>query len=202
MQASVSMLMTTIYILLAVALSSLLVTRLTEKPLRFGFNITETSVNVYTTSPINLPSVPSIAVVRGDAKAIGIEIMKIRSDVPEPDPEAGQNNNVTIQLVKGAAPSTLLTTNNQLVIWNRRRRTRVVEVTAVGEINTGPEEDILFDDLTDGDGNGEIIADNEIHIVIQGSGNAAAKAASGYGLYHLVEIDATEALFELLETAV
>ncbi len=58
----------------------------------------------------------------------------------------------------------------------------------------------LIEDLTDGDGNGELVADDEIHISILGSGNANAKRVRGYFLYHLIELDPTEALFELIET--
>ena len=174
--------------------------RLSEKPIRIGFDITESAPNVFTTSPIELPAVPSISVIRGDAKALGVEIMDIMTEMADPDPEAGQNNTLTFQILKGPAPTVALLASDQRSIYRRRKRTRVVEVTAVGEVTVFTEEPI-FADLTDHDGNGEIVLDDQIHALIQGGGNAGVKQCTGYLLVHLIEVDATEAVFEMIETA-
>ncbi len=174
--------------------------RLTEHPLRLGFTVVETAANTFTTTPINLPSVPSIAVSRGEAKAIGVEIMKVRSNLDLPDMEAGQSNSSQAQLSKGPVPTALQAFNDNRSIWHRINTDRGIEVTAVGELYESLETS-QFDDLTDGDGNGELIADNEIHISVQGAGNANVKRVRGYLLYHVVELERDEALFELIETA-
>ncbi len=175
--------------------------RITEKPLRIGFAVTESAANTFTTAAINLPTTPSIAVSRsGSAKAIGVEIMKVFSECRPPDLEAAQDNTVTVQIVKGPAPTAMVGVRDNRTIWQRIRESRVTEITAVGEIHETGERS-KFDNLTDHDGNGEIVADNEIHASILGVGNAGAKSCGGYMLYHLVELDQTEALFELIETA-
>ncbi len=172
--------------------------RLTENPLRIGFTITEGSANTFATVAINLPTVPSIAVARGSAKALGIEVMKVRADITFPDPEANQTNSVTVSILKGPTPTANLTVEDQRAIY--------ADVVTHDDLTTTSgssfvSQRITTEDLTDGDGNGEIVADNEIHASILGTGNAAAKRFRGYLLYHLVELDETEALFELIETA-
>lgn len=189
-----------ILLILASTLASLLVTRLTEKPLRIGFLNNESAANTYTTSPIVIPTTPSIALARGRAQAIGIEVMKVVVDIDPPSIEANQNNRVQWEIVKGSAPTAMLGVRNNRVIARGSRRALGTEVTAVGELLFF-DEDIKPVDLTDGDGNGEIVADNEIHAAVEGSGNSAARSMDGYILYHLVQIDQTEALFELIETA-
>lgn len=174
--------------------------RLSEKPLRIDIGVVESAANSRTIQNIVLPAVPSIAITRGDVKGIGIEIMKISLELSQVDPEAGQNNNVTYELVKGAEPAALLGAGNLRVILRRRSTLRGVTVTSVGELLASNLEPVIYD-MTDGDGNGELVLDNEIHAQIQGSGNASAKVAAGYALYHLYEFDGTEALFEILEQA-
>jgi len=174
-------------------------TRLTESPLRVGFTVTESAANTFTTSTIALPSVPSVAVTRGDVKTLGIEIMDITSELDQPEEEAGQNNLVQFEIVKGSAPTAMLQADDQRTIYRRKRANRDTEVTAVGQIFQ-LSEDTVPRDMTDHDGNGEIVADNEIHASIVGTGNVGVKKCIGYILYHLVELDANEAVFEMIET--
>lgn len=174
--------------------------RMTEKPLRIGFNIVNLSANAFRTLPINLPTIPSIVISRGASKAIGIEVMAVVSELEQPDLEAGQNNVITIELVKGPVPTAQLGIFDQRTIWRRRIRSENLTVTSVGEIGANQEAN-RYDDLTDHDGNGEIVADNEIHVSIIGSGNAAVKTGNGYLLYHLLELEQQEAVAELIETA-
>lgn len=173
--------------------------RITEKPIRIGFELTESAANTFTTTAINLPTVGGISIARsGATKSIAIEVMKIASELTEPSIEAGQNNTVSVQLVKGAAPTVQLRKNNQLSIWRRVREFKDQTVTSVGEIFSGSSPDRM-DDLTDGDGNGEIVADNEIHVSILGVGNSSAMNVRGYLLCHLIELDQSEAVIELIE---
>ncbi len=172
--------------------------RITEKPLRIGFTVVETAANTFTTRAINLPSIPSVAIVRGDAKAIGIEIMTVKTEVRLPDVETGQANTVTYELAKGPVPTAMLGLDDQRVIDRRLLRNQTI-ATAAGETLL-LKEDGLLNDLTDHDGNGEIVADNEIHVSILGGGNANVRDVFGYLLYHMVELDRDEALFELIET--
>ncbi len=182
-------------LLLAGALfASLMVTRITEHPIRIPFRVVESSANTFTTATIELPSVPSISITRGEAKAIGVEIMKVMSNMVAPESEDGQSNNVVTQILKGATPTAQLVSNNNLVVWERR-----VEIDNSAINGSFIFERNKYDDLTDGDGSGELVLDNEIHAVIEGAGNAAAKSMQGYMLVHLVEFDRNEAVFEMLE---
>jgi len=176
-------------------------TRLSEKPFRIGFNLAGSAANTFTTQPISLPGVPSISIRRGDAKAMGVEVMAVISNQQTPDLEAGQDNAVNAALVKGAAPVSGGAENeieNSRCIWVRDIQYDGVTVTSVGEIFMSVEA-VRFDDLTDHDGNGEIVMDNEIYIAVSGTGNASAKRTRGYMLCHLVELDANEAVFEMIE---
>ncbi len=193
--------MLTLIIAIVMALiGAVIVLRITEKPIRVGFQLTETGANTFSTTPLNLPTVPSIVLIRGraGAKAIGTEVMKVIVDVTSPDQENDQTNLTAFELVKGQAPTALLQSENQRVIV-RHQVKNDNSFTTSGKTSDFIREP-TFLDLTDGDGNGEIVADNEIHVVVQGTGNAGAKGVRGYVLLHLVEIDATEALFELIET--
>lgn len=187
-------------LIVGMTLAVVLGVRLTEKPLRIGFTVVEPSANVFATQPVNLPSVPSVALARGGIKALGIEIMGVVSNLGPPDPEDAQNNTTDCSLRKGPAPVAVGAINDQRTIWQRVLQNDDTQITAVGHIYEPSKELIKFDDLTDHDGNGEIVADNEIHASILGAGNGAAKRLRAYLLYHLVEVTPTEALFELIET--
>lgn len=176
--------------------------RLTEHPLRLGFEHIEANVNVFDTTPLNLPTIPQLILgTKGTSRhaGIGIEIMKIRSQLASPSNENGQNNTRTAALVKGPVPTTANIEANR-TIWQRQNRITNQELSAIGEI-FNLQEDNVTDDLTDSDGNGEIVADNEIHITVQGVGNSSVTQVRGYILYHLIQLEQDEAIAEMIETA-
>jgi len=199
------MMLIEIYIGYAVALAiaaigSLLVTRVTEKPIRIGWVLNESAANTFTTQTLAIPGVPSIAITRGATKSIGLEVMSVVTELEPANLEAGQNNSSTAELSKGAAPTALRGVNNNLTIHRRRRDVNSTEVTAVGEMSLDAER-VRFDDMSDHDGNGELVLDNELHVSVLGAGNASTMIYSGYILAHLVEFDASEAVFEIIEQA-
>lgn len=172
--------------------------RLTEKPIRIGFSVTESAANTFTTATVPLPAIPSLAITRGDVKGLGVEIMKIVNQVGTPDLESGQNNQILCSLRKGATPGAIGAIQDNTQIYRRQLLFQSEQTTAVGDDSQAPDL-IVHEDLTDGDGNGELVLDNEIHASIQGIGNANAKAWSGYMLCHLVEFTPNEVVLELLE---
>lgn len=183
-----------------VILGLMMTVRVTEHPIRIGFSLTESSANTFTTNPIPVPGVASISLTRGRTKALGLEVMKIRSTIDLPSNEDDQENTRRGQIVKGQTPTALVGINNQRTILDRI-------VTNINNFTTSGgasdlQENAIFDDLTDGDGNGELVLDNEIHASTQGTGNADAGTWAGYLLCHLVEFDAEEAVFEILENAI
>lgn len=170
-----------------------MVRRLTDRPFPIRATVVESTVNVYTEVAITLP----IAPVLGAGKLQAVELMAIVSDLQSPDPEAGQNNSIGCHLA--ADPDTALSNINiQGTFWKRFQRTRDVTVTSVGEIFLDKDE-IQYDDLTDYDGGGVVVAEQTIHLGIQGAGNAAAKRVRIKVLAHLVELDADDAITLLLE---
>ncbi len=178
--------------------------RLTEKPIRAGWTITEGTVNVFTTQTLALPGAFSIQIgrKRGSKVAIGAEIMKFVTELDLPSVEAGQLNSIVMECIKGAAPTALVGMFDQRNIARRNVDNAEVEVTAVGEMFNPAREKITYQDLTDGDGNGELVLDDQVHISIKGAGNANTRSGSGYILFHLYEFDLDEAIFEVLEQAV
>ncbi len=189
-----------LYIFLGL-LASLLVTRLTEKPIRIPLpTLAESGANTFTTSPVSVPAVPTIALVRGDAKGIGLEIMKIMTEMPIPDIEDDQLNRFTYQLFKGGVPAAQQSPDDSRSIYRRRINVDSDFTTSGNASNIN--EATLIEDLTDGDGNGELVLDGTLHQTVEGTGNATAKTmVGGYLLAHLVEFDRNEAVFELLEQA-
>ncbi len=173
--------------------------RLTEKPIRVGFAVTESAANTFTTVTIALPSIPSVAVTRGDVKTLGIEVMDITTELDIPDEESGQNNLTIFEIVKGSVPTAMREIDNQQTIYRRKLANRET-AAAAGEIFNPSDENTRQRDMTDHDGNGELVADDEIHASIQGGGNAGVKSCRGFLLYHLVEMSASEAVFEMIET--
>jgi len=184
-----------IFILVVMALlGAIMLKRITENPFRIRYNVVEGGANTFTEVAINLPVAAGVG--PGANKVQAIELMGIKNALNFADPEAGQNNSVAAQLTRDSK-SSLLQFDDDDLIWARVTRTRDVEVTAVGEIVIHGEEILPFEDLTDGDGNGEVIMERTINMSVQGSGNAAAKRNHGYLLAHLVELDADEVAVQI-----
>lgn len=171
--------------------------RISEKPIRVGFAVVESAANTFTTVAVNLPIVNITVQTRGGVSAQAVEIMKVRSEIQSPDLEDDQQNLIQGEISKGAAPTAFAAVGGQSSIFKRQVRAFDIFTTsgAAGYI----QEETITDDLTDGDGNGEIVADPEIHVSVQGTGNPSAKAFRGYMLLHIVELGPDEAILELVE---
>lgn len=163
--------------------------RLTEKPFRIGFTVTESGANVYTEAEIQLPTV---ALGR---KVQGVELMKITSDMDQPENEAGQSN-VTQAQINRDSRSALAGPQNLDNLYNRKAQIDNTQ-SAAGESAHGMEVS-KFDDLTDGDGNGLVIAESSIYACVKGTGNATVRAFAGQIWCHLVELDAADVIIEQL----
>jgi len=163
--------------------------RLTDKPYNvFKSQVTETAANAYTEDDIQLP----IAVV-GSTRFQAIELCRVFSDHHSgPDDEAGQNNTVESG-VRGRSGTAAIDYNDEDLFWNRK--TKIDDLTAVGSIIW---DGIKNEDMTDGDGNGIVIAERTIHHFIDGSGNAVVKTATVRGLGHLIELTSAEVIGAVL----
>jgi len=171
-----------------------MVRRLTEKPFPIRSGVSETGANTFTQVTIHLP----IAPVLGKGKLQAVELMTVWSEMDQPDPEADQNNRVTLQLTKDSQTvATLL--NNSQTLWKRRLDMRQVGARTAEATAFLAKESVRIDDVTDRDGNGIIIAESAIHLAIIGVGNAAAKSGVIVGYAHLVELDSDDAITLLLE---
>ncbi len=163
--------------------------RLTENPFRIRFTVTESAANTYTEQELNLP----VAITSG-GKAQAIEVMKVVSELPALVPEPGQTNNFALVIVKDSK-SSLIDYKDDDTIY-RRRQHQVSEDAAAIEQGQSPAEQTMIADLTDGDGNGEILLERTIHAGVKGTGNPAALAANGYILAHLIELSGEEAAIQ------
>lgn len=168
--------------------------RLTERPFTIKVDVSETAANTFTEKAINSPAIPVI----GTGKFQALELMKVRSELPPPTAEAGQNNNLRAHLSKDTQ-SGGLTTSNPDEIWGRIEYNQQVEVTAVGEMGNANYKGHQIDDMTDGDGNGRLIHDRVFYFGLKGTGLPAANTGYVELLCHLVEMDADEVTSLLLE---
>lgn len=179
---------------LLLPLLMVLVTRITEKPIRIRAIVTESAANTYTEQSIALP-VTAFLTGRGKSgKAQAIELMKVFSDIPTPELEAGQNNQTQVQLVKDTTTGSL-DYNSENFIWGRKKRVHELQ-GAAGEAAIHSDE-MWVDDMTDGDGNGEILTDQTIYLGLKGTGNASAQSSRVALLCHLVELDSADVVAQL-----
>jgi len=176
-----------IFIGLIVAIA--MAARLTENPFRVRFIVTETGANTYTEIDITLP----VAVVAG-GKAQAIELMKVVSELEHPSIEPGQENDAIVQIVADSQAAAQNYGNNDL-IWRRKWLEQHEDATGIEQRATS-QNTTDYDDLTDGDGRGEIIFERTIHIGVVGTGNAEAMTAQGYMLVHLVQLEAEEVVVQ------
>jgi len=179
-----------ISILIMAAIGVLLFTRLTEKPFRVRFEATEDTVNVYKQNEINLPFV---GITGGRAGAQAIELMKVKWRLGLPTNENAQLNRLDAALHKDS--------DDSIRAWNNENGIDIASwenhnIGTGGSVQIG--NTVFEHDMTDGDGNGEIIVERSIFIAIEGTGNASVKGVQGYMLCHLVEIDADELAAQLL----
>lgn len=163
------------------------VRRITEKPFRIRFVITESAANTYTETELNLPVAPILT--RGKIQAL--EWMKMITDLDQPDLESGQEN--TAQFILSKDTRTAISGLQTDDILFRRQVLNQDLLTTSGR-GSAVHEHLRIDDMTDGDGNGELIVERSIFAAVQGAGNAATITASGYLLVHLVELDAEDAV--------
>jgi len=168
-------------------LAMLLAVRVTEKPFKISVSVTESAANTYTQVELALPSLATPSIVQG------IEVMKIISRLLPPSIEPGQDNNTRMQLVKDTRTA-LANFADTEVIWERSLQ--LVSEDAAAIENNYIVENVKFDDLTDGDGNGIILAENSIFLAIFGTGNAAASNGQVQIIAHLVHMSAEEVILE------
>lgn len=159
--------------------------RITENPFRVRFAVTESAANTYTEVDLVLP----VQAVKGQVQAI--ELMKVVVNTSGPDAEDGQTNSSTVQVVRDSQSAEIGYANENLI----HLRKPTFDNSAIN--GTSDREGVTFDDLTDGDGNGEILLERTIHVGMISVGNAAAKSATGYLLCHLVELDGNEVAVQL-----
>ncbi len=161
-------------------------TRLSEFPFKLRASTIEGAANTFAESDINLP----VAIVRG-GKVQAVEVMKHYSRMAAPDSEDAQNNTFTEQWTRDSQTA-LLALDSDQVISQRR-----IEID-----NSAINGSYLLDavqviDLTDGDGNGELLLERSIHHGVAGTGNAAAKRGQGWLLAHLIEVTGEEAAVQM-----
>ncbi len=171
-------------IVLMMLVGMLLATRITENPFRVRATIVESAANTFTQVSVTLP----VAAV-GGGKVQAIEVMKSSYNCSAPDLELSQSNAVTTvwhrdsDTVVRAQDS-----DNYIDGW----RKSIQNVFTTSGSSTMETENPVIHDLTDGDGNGQVLMERTIFLAIQGSGNASAKTVESYLLCHLIDLTAEE----------
>ncbi len=165
--------------------------RITQNPFRVKASVTETAANTTTIAEVTLPIAPV-----GNDKVLGLEVM---GAVYHPtndfvDLEDGQTNRTRTQWSKdtGAVFDASLDDNIDMM-----QKGAESQFTTSGGSCIDLQSEV-FHDLTDGDGNGEIIVERSIFFQVQGVGNAGAKGCQSYLLCHLVELDTNEVVLNLV----
>ncbi len=167
-------------------------TRLTANPYVLNVQITESGANTFTTVPIRIPFAPVI----GRGKFIAIEIGRIISDASEGSIEINQNNRVRMQITRDLQTAFQNFASEQ-VIWERNTNF-LQQQPAVEGLAIMVYDRIKNDDLTV-DGKGVVYLEKEIHLAIQGIGNADA-TNGGVRIYiHLLSMTRDEVKQRLLE---
>jgi len=162
-----------------------LAVRITERPVKMRWSVTESAANTFTEVEINLP----VAIIGAD-KIQALELMAIVSNVEPPDSEDGQRNTVSCQLTRDSQSASLALTNDQ-VIWDR---------TINGD-NSAINGSHIFEldkrDVIVNEEDGEIILERSIFMNVKGSGNAQTITSQGWLWVHIVELDGAEVATQL-----
>jgi len=168
--------------------------RLTAFPQMIEWNLIETVVNTLAKQVMQT----GVAQV-GSGKILGMEIMKAQYNIDESSREFAQSNNVQVgistkddlAIIPGqSAQETIFADDSPFAVSDGATTSQLVNQQAsLREI-----------DLTDGDGNGRLILSTDLTAYILGTGNASVKKWEGKLYYHLVEMDAIEALPLLLDS--
>ncbi len=163
--------------------------RLTQNPFRVRGSVTESAANTLTEQSVDLP----VAVI-GQGKAQGIEVMKVvyspGNDIV--DMETAQTNRTVVAWHRDTVSSLDISDDDTIDI---EQYSIVLELSTNGG-GAASVQTVTIHDLTDGDGNGQIIVDRTIFLSIFGVGNAGAKNCQSYLLCHLVELSAEDVIIE------
>jgi len=165
--------------------------RLTEHPFRIRFEVTESAANTFTRIDIALP----IAALTGGDKAQAIELMGVTSIINPPTLETGQANSINFEVTKDAIASQPTGRGGENYIDGR-----LVQNAHIGVDGSWIFEFFEKHDMTDYDGNGEIIFERTIHAALLGTGNVGALSVAGWLTCHLVELDTSDVVAAILES--
>lgn len=162
--------------------------RITSRPFRIRFSVTETGANTFTQADIELP----VAVLAG-GKVQAIEIGKVVAQMPTPDVEDDQNNQVDFQVTRDSQAAIIGWTDDDQI--HRINYTIEDDFTTSGGRLTQVINPVMHDLTWEGDG--VVVMERTIHVGVAGTGNAGAKGVTGYLLCHLVELSPAEVTVNL-----
>lgn len=153
-------------------------------PQQFGMEIIESAANTFTQGGFNTPVIPNFA---SNNKALVMEILKIWFEIDKSD--MADEDFIDMQITS-ASFTAMGTVNDAGVIVKQRVKTQFV-TSGVNTKLLSPVAGVVWD-LTDGDGNGQLVAAKELFIAIKGTSQAAAIKLSAAILYRLKVVNVTE----------
>lgn len=168
--------------------------RLTSNPQQIEWDLTEATVNVIEKQIMQT----GVAQV-GSNKILGMELMRAQYDIESASKEFGQANNVQMAISTKADLTAIPSQGSQDTIFADDAPFSVSDGAATSQlvIQKGSLRDL---DLTDGAGHGRLILSTDLTVYVKGTGNATVRGTSGKLYYHLVEMDAIDALPLLLDS--
>lgn len=109
-----------------------------------------------------------------------------------PDPRPGLNTAVQAEITYASQAALQVRLDGDNTFWAVNQQYEHEDATGVEAQSTALNR-VQYDDMTDGDGNGETIPLQRLFISIDGANNASGKRISGYLLCHMVEMNVKEA---------
>jgi len=173
------------------------VVRMTDTPQRLLLgSITETGANTFTQSaPIRTP----VVALQSGGKVIAMEAVKVVGTAGLPSVEAGQANQVNIQLTTESKSARAQAGVDSDVVMDRETGGVSVIGAAAATGGASITQADFEKELGEG-GTGELITSGDLFIAIVGTGNAGARSWDGYLLYYPVEIDSQDFVIKAILT--
>jgi len=172
----------------------LTITRLHEKPILLRLpRLTETASNSYTERQDDVPVRSA-----GRGKIQALELMKVHYFMGIPSIEPGESNNTIFHISTETKAAVTNVAEDEDILLFDQVGVRSEDATAI-ELNvTSLQGEVLSDDLTDGDGNGQLWFSRDMFVGVQGIGNASARTIDVWFLYYLVEVDGEDIIQQIL----
>jgi len=173
-----------IYIVSAVVIAIIMIAMAIDvNPQFLSLKVVESGAATFTEAKINTPVLPQFS----SSKALVMEILKVWFTINKWD--GADEDFVGIQLTKQSATAILLDDDPDRIVGVRDKVQFVT--SGVSQMILSPFGGVIYD-LTDGDGNGFLVASKELFLSILGTSQASAITGTVKILYRLKQVGIKE----------